>query len=494
MFAFSIRGVVRLVLAGVSVAVFAPGRVFSRVPNVILLVADDMGSADVGLTVGGVSVTPRLDRMAEEGRRFTSFYVSQAVCTASRASLLSGCYANRVSLQGALNHTSTNGIHPAEHLMPEMFKGKGYATAAYGKWHLGTVRAFHAMQNGFDEFFGIPYSNDNSKYHPSVRDMPPLPLYDGMEVIESDPDQSLFTRRTTERALDFMERNRERPFFLYVPHIMPHVPVFASREFEGKTGGGLYADVIRELDDSVGRVLDKVNELGLTNDTLVIFISDNGPFLSYGDRAGSALPFREGKLTTFEGGVRVPCVMWWPGRVPAGTVCEEPVMAIDLLPTFTGLVDGEAPRLKIDGKDILSLMMGKEGARSPHEALFFYAGTELQAVRSGKWKLHFAHRYLTVNGPPGRGGKPANYENMKPERIEKSGLDGIASRHGYKVEELPLSLFDLEADPGERVNVADQYPEVVERLSAMAVPVRAALGDSITGVTGTEIRPAGVAE
>lgn len=465
----------------------------ARHPNVILIVADDLGIADVGMKVKDVSITPRLDRMASEGRRFTSFYVSQAVCTASRASLMSGCYANRVGLQGALNHTSPNGIHPDEHLMPEMFKDAGYATAAYGKWHLGTVIAFHAMQNGFDEFLGIPYSNDNSKYHPTIRDMPPLPFYDGMKVVETDPDQALFTRRTTDRALDFISRNKDKPFFLYLPHVMPHVPVFASKDFEGSTGGGLYADVIRELDNSVGKLLDKVDELGLAKDTLIIFTSDNGPFLSYGDRAGSAKPYREGKLTTFEGGVRVPCIMRWQGTVPAGTESDEPVMTIDLLPSFVEMIQGKAPTLKIDGRNILPLIKGEPEASTPHEALFFYAGTELQSVRSGKWKLHFAHRYLTVNGPPGNGGKPANHANMKPESIEKSGLDGIASRHGYKVEQLPLSLFDLEADPAESINVADQHPDVVKRLSELAVPVRQDLGDSITGITGSGVRPAGVA-
>lgn len=463
-------------------------------PNIVIIVADDMGHADVSMQAGGRSITPGLDRMAAEGRRFSSFYVAQAVCTASRAALLSGCYANRVSLQGALNHTSRNGIHPDELLIPEILKEAGYATAAYGKWHLGTVPELHAMKHGFDEFFGIPYSNDNSKYHPTIRSMPPLPLYEGGQVIETDPDQSLFTSRITEHALDFIDRNKDRRFFLYLPHVMPHVPVFASKAFEGSTGGGVYPDVIRELDDGVGRVLDKIEQSGIREDTLVIFISDNGPFLSYGDRAGSAKPFREGKLTTFEGGVRVPCIMWWPGRIKPGTVCDEPVMAIDVLPTLAELVKGRSPSLKIDGRSILPLIDDEPGARTPHEALFFYAGTELQAVRSGKWKLHFAHRYLAVNGPAGTGGRPANYGNMKPESIEISGLEGIASRHGYKVENLPLSLFDLENDPGESVNVAAKHPEVVQRLSDLATPVREELGDSITGIGGKEIRPAGKVE
>lgn len=481
-----------ILLAATVAAVLVPCAASpARSPNIILIVADDMGAADVGMKVDGVSVTPRLDRMAAEGRNFVSFYVAQAVCTASRAALLSGCYANRVSLQGALNHTSRSGIHPDEYLMPEMLRDAGYSTAAYGKWHLGTVPELHAMRHGFDDFFGIPYSNDNSKYHPTIRTMPPLPLYEGEEIVENDPDQSLFTRRITEHALSFIERNRGQPFFLYIPHVMPHVPVFASDRFAGTTGGGLYADVIRELDDGVGRVLDKVDELGLKESTLVIFISDNGPFLSYGDRAGSAKPYREGKLTTFEGGVRVPCIMRWPGSVKAGSTCTEPVMAMDLLPSFVELVKGRPPARKTDGRSILPIIRGDAGAVSPHEALFFYAGTELQAVRSGKWKLHFAHRFLTVNGPPGNGGKPANYGNMKPESIEVSGLEGIASRHGYKVDQIPLSLFDLETDPSESVNVADDHPDVVKHLSGLAVSIRQELGDSITGIAGKEIRPAG---
>jgi arylsulfatase len=429
--------------------------------------------------------------MASEGTRLTSFCVAQAVCTASRAALMTGCYANRVSMSGALNHTSRTGIHPHETLLSEICKSRSYATAIFGKWHLGTLVEFGPLRNGFDEFLGIPYSNDNSKYHPIVRDMPPLPLYDGEQVVELDPDQSQFTRRFTERAVRFIEANRSRPFFLYVPHVMPHVPIFASEKFLGRSERGLYGDTIEEIDWSVGRILDAIGRLELDENTLVIFTSDNGPFLSYGDHAGSAAPFREGKLTTFEGGLRTPCIMRWPGRVPAGRVCDELISSIDLLPTVARLIGAGLPPKRIDGKDVWPLISGRQGAASPHEGFFCYAGRELQAVRSGRWKLHFPHEYLTVAGPPGRDGKPANFENLKPKSIQQSGIYGIASRHGYAVRRIELALYDLETDPGETRNLAGEHPEIVERLSRLAEAARADLGDALTGREGDGVRPAG---
>ena len=461
-------------------------------PNIVLVVADDLGYADLACYGAPRIRTPHLDRMAVEGTRFTSFYVAQAVCTASRVALMSGCYPNRIGMHGALNHTSRNGIHPDEWLLPEMLRACGYATACLGKWHLGTVARFSPTRHGFDEWFGIPYSNDNSKYHPVLAaEMPPLPLYDGEKVIEHDPDQSQFTRRFTERAVSFIERNADRPFFLYVPHVMPHVPIFASSEFRGRSQAGLYGDVVQELDWSVGQILATLDRLKIAERTLVIFFSDNGPWLSYGNHAGSAKPFREGKLTTFEGGVRVPCVVRWPGQVPAGRVSDEPIMTIDWLGTLTELVGGKAPEHKIDGRSFRSLLLGERGARSPHEALFFYAGAELHAVRSGDWKLHFPHPYLTTAGEPGRDGKPSNWGKTQPLAITQSGIEGIASRHGQRVERLELSLFNLRTDPGETRNVAAQHPQVVARLTKLAEPIRAELGDALTGIQGTGLRTAG---
>lgn len=486
-----LRALLALAAGLPSIARAAAGKASASPPNVVLIVADDMGWADLGCQ-GARFKTPHLDRMATEGTRFTHFYVAQAVCTASRAAIMTGALPNRVGLQGALNHTSRNGIHPDEWLLPEMFKARGYATLGTGKWHLGTRMMFNPLRHGFDEWLGIPYSNDNTKYHPVLAaEMPPLPFYDGEKVIEHDPDQAQFTRRSTERAIQFIERNAARPFFVYVPHIMPHVPIFASEKFQGRSGAGLYADVITELDWSVGEILAALKRLKLDERTLVIFTSDNGPFLSYGEHAGSAAPLREGKLTVFEGGVRVPMLVRWPGRVPAGRVSAEPFMAIDLLPTLTELAGGRAPTLKIDGRSVRGLWLGEPGAKSPHDALFFYSGGELQAVRSGPWKLHFAHAYLTTAAEPGRGGKPSNWGRLAPKSIQQSGVEGIASRHGYRVEQLELSLFNLEDDPGERRNVAAAHPDVVRRLSGAAERIRRELGDTLQKTTGSEVRPAG---
>ncbi len=466
----------------------------SRPPNVVIILVDDLGYADMGCFGAEKIKTPNMDRMASEGMKFTSFYVAQAVCSASRAALMTGCYANRVGMQGALNHTSKEGIHPEEFLLPEMCKARGYATAAFGKWHLGTDLLFNPLHNGFDEFLGIPYSNDNSKYHPSLaQEMPPLPFYDGLKVIETDSDQSQFTRRFTEGATSFIERHKDQPFFLYVPHVMPHVPIFASAAFRGQSSAGLYGDVVQELDASVGQILGTLKRCGIDQNTLVILFSDNGPFLSYGNHAGSAKPLREGKLTTFDGGVRSPFIARWPGHIPAAQVCDEPVMEIDLLPTIAGLIGGKLSDRKIDGKNILPLLEGKPGTKSPHEALVFYGGDELQAIRSGPWKLHFPHPYITVDGEPGRDGKPARFGQMKPKSITQSGIAGIASRHGYRVENIGLSLYNLNDDPGETHDVAKDHPEIVERLQKLADPTRKELGDTLLKVKGTENRPLGLA-
>jgi len=476
------RGRVVVLLALISCAEPRPA---SRPPNIILILADDLGYADVGCFGARGVRTPHLDRLAREGTRFTDFYVSQAVCTASRAALLTGCYPNRVGLQGALNHTSTTGIHEDEVLLSELFKSRGYATAVYGKWHLGSHPKFWPLRHGFDEFLGLPYSNDNGPLHPVVRDIPPLPLIEGEAVVERDPDQAQFTKRFTDRAVDFIGRNKGRPFFLYLPHVMPHVPIFASAAFRGKSEGGLYGDVIEELDWGVGQVLRAVARHGLEGDTLVIFLSDNGPFLSYGSHAGSARPLREGKLTTWDGGVRVPCLMRWPGRIPAGRSCDEPLMTIDFYPTLAGLIGSACGA--VDGKDVWPVLAGE--AKSPQEAYFFYSGEELQAVRSGVWKLHFPHDYLSPAEPPGRDGKPANFANLKPESIRQSGIRGIASRHGYEVRRTEVALYNLREDVGENRNVADRHPDIVRRLEGFAEKARADLGDALTGRKGAGLRP-----
>lgn len=480
------------VLLGMCLSLLFLSETLAAPPNIVLILADDLGYGDLGCYGSQKIRTPHLDRIAREGTRFTSFYVPQAVCTASRAGLMSGCYPNRIGMQGALNHTSKVGIHPDEWLLPEMLKDQGYATICIGKWHLGTVPELRATRHGFNEWFGIPYSNDNSKFHPVLAaEMPKLPLHDGDQVVELDPDQSHFTQRFTERAIAFIEQHREQPFFVYLPHVMPHVPIFASEKFRGRSGHGLYADTVEELDGSLGELLSALDRLKLADNTLVIFFSDNGPWLSYGEHAGSAGPLREGKLTAFEGGVCVPLLVRWPGQVPAGRVCDEPLLSLDWLPTITELVGGRLSTKSIDGRSAKPLLLGEAGAQSPHQAIVFYSGEELHAIRSGNWKLHFPHPYLTTAGAPGKGGKPSNWGQGTPLSIKDSSVQAIASRHGQKVAQLPLSLYDLNIDPGETNNLADQHPDVVARLKALAEPYRAELGDSLTGQVGSGVRSAG---
>jgi arylsulfatase len=479
---------VALCLSSVSAVRAAP---LPTRPNIVLLLCDDLGYGDVGCFGATDIHTPNIDRLAAEGTRLTSFYVAQPVCTASRAGLMTGCYPNRIGLFGALNHQSNVGIAGEELLLPEMLKSRGYATAIYGKWHLGHRDRFLPTRHGFDEFFGIPYSNDNGPLHGSQTGLPPLPVFENETIVGHDPDQSQFTRLFTERAVSFIERSHERPFFLYLPHVMPHVPIFASQKFQGRSRRSLYGDVVEELDWSVGQIMQTLERLGLNGRTLVIFTSDNGPFLSYGNHAGSAGPLREGKLTTWEGGVREPCVMRFSGVIPAGRVCDAPISTIDLWPTLAGLVGAPLPEKPIDGRDVWPLIRGEPGAKLPREAFYYYAGDQLQAVRWGDWKLHLPHDYLTSASPPGHGGRPADYENMKPEAMSVSGLRGIASRHGYVVRHQPLALFNLRDDIGEAHDVAAQHPDVVKRLLALAETARADLGDSLTKHTGNGVRPVG---
>ena len=459
-------------------------------PNVLFIYADDLGYGDLACYGAKNTRTPHIDRLAAEGTRFTSFYVAQSVCTASRAALMTGSYPNRVSMSGALNHTSPTGLHANERLLSELFKARGYATAAYGKWHLGHQPPFLPTRRGFDEFAGLPYSNDNGPLHPVTRGIPALPWYENEQITERDPDQSQFTRRFTDRAVKFIEKNRDKPFFVYLPHVMPHVPIFASEKFKGKSRHGLYGDVIEELDASVGDLMAALKRLGLEERTLVILSSDNGPFLSYGEHAGSSGPLREGKLTTFEGGHRTPFIVRWPGRVPAKRVSDEPLSTLDLYVTFAKMIGATLPNVKLDGTDVRPLLLGERGAKGRDE-FWFYSGDELHAVRQGDWKLHVPHEYLTVAAEPGRGGKPSNFANMKPQAIENSGIRGIASRHGYRVEKIELSLYNLKDDPGETRNLAAARPEIVAQLQEVVKRARADLGDSLTGVKGANVRPAG---
>ncbi len=449
----------------------APAAPQERLPNFVIVYTDDQGYQDVGCFGSPDIKTPNLDRMATEGRRFTGFCVAQAVCSASRTALLTGCYPNRVGILGALGPNAKHGIGDRELTLAQVVKQRNYATAIFGKWHLGHHPKFLPTRHGFDEYFGLPYSNDMWPHHPTAgKNFPPLPLIEGEKVVQTMPDQTQLTTWYTQRAVQFIEKNKDRPLLLYVAHNMPHVPLHVSERFKGKSARGPYGDVIMEIDWSVGEILKTLQRLDLDRNTLVIYTSDNGPWLSYGNHAGSAGAFREGKGTTFEGGVRVPCIMRWPGRIPAGTATNELAATIDVLPTIAKLIGVELPKDRIiDGRDIWPLMSAQPGANSPHDVYYYYWGQELQAIRSGQWKLHFPHSYPSLGEPRGSGGKPGPYVQKK----------------------IGQELFDLEADVGETTNVADQHPDVVKRLEDLAEQARDDLGDTRTKRKGKNVRPAG---
>lgn len=443
-----------------------------RPPNIVIIYADDLGYGDLGC-YGSKIPTPHLDRLAAEGCRFTSFYTAQAVCSASRAALLTGCYPNRVSIAGALGPKQRIGLHYDEVTLAELVKQKQYATAIFGKWHLGHLPEFLPQTQGFDEYFGLPYSNDMWPHRADLQpgSHPDLPLIEGLETIEHNPDQSQLTARYTQHAVDFIQRHKDEPFLLYVPQTMPHVPLFASERFLGGSPLGLYADVICEIDWSVGEILKALAEQNLDDQTLVIFSSDNGPWLSYGHHAGSAGPLREGKGTAWDGGVRVPCLMRWPGKIPAGRVCHEPAMTIDIFPTVARLTGAELPNHQIDGSDIWPLLTGdgEAEASAKRKPYFFYWNNELHAVRLGPWKLHFPHPYRSLD-KPGAGGVPGNYVQKQTE----------------------LELYELDHDIGEQTNVAADHPEIVKQLSELADAMRQTdLGDSLQNLPGPQVRPVG---
>jgi arylsulfatase A-like enzyme len=415
-------------------------------PNFVIIFTDDQGYGDLGCYGAKHVSTPRIDQMAAEGAKLTSFYVAAPVCTPSRAALMTGCYPKRVGMAtgsnfGVLLAGDTKGLHPDEITIAEVLKSAGYRTGMFGKWHLGDQPEFLPTKQGFDEFFGLPFSHDIHPFHPRQEHFkfPPLPLLDGDVVIEMDPDADFLTKRFTERAVKFIEKNKDHPFFLYLPHPIPHAPLHVSppfmegvpgeivaklREEDGnidyQTRDRLYRQAIAEIDWSVGQILDALQANGLDEHTLVLFTSDNGP--PRNSLHATAGPLRGHKGSTFEGGMREPTVVRWPGKIPAGKPNDELMTTMDLLPTFARLAGANVPADRvIDGRDVWPVLAGK--ARTPHDAFFYHAGNELRAVRAGKWKLH------------ARAGKPGE-------------------------------LYDLEADLGEKVNVMNDHPEVVKRLAA----------------------------
>lgn len=448
----------------------------NKTPNVVLIFLDDMGYGDLSVTGALNYQTPNIDRMAVEGTRFTNFMTAQAVCSASRAALLTGCYPNRLGLSGALGPGSKIGLNPDEETIADLLKGRGYATAIFGKWHLGDHPSLLPLNQGFDEYFGVPYSHDMWPLHPNQAkaNYPPLNIIEGSQPvkrIENLDDAAQLTTAITERATAFIRKNKNKPFFMYVPHPLPHVPLAASAKFSGKSGRGIYGDVMMEIDWSVGQILAELKKQGLDKNTLVIFTSDNGPWLNYGDHAGSSGGFREGKGNTFEGGQRVPCIVRWPGVVPAGRVSNKLMSTLDILPTVAALCGAKQPQRKIDGFNFVSVLKGDDAQTPRQQFLYYYRKNNLEAVRQGNWKLVFAHPGRTYEGfAPGTNGQPGELnENFS-----------IAS-----------ALYNLERDPGERYDVKDQFPEMVASLEKIAEAARADLGDDLQKRTGANVRPVG---
>jgi len=451
-------------------------------PNVVLILADDLGYGDLGCYGGTRAKTPHIDALAADGIRFTDFYAAQATCTSSRAALLTGCYPNRIGVLGALDHRATIGINPAETTLAEILHELGYRTAIVGKWHLGHRPEFSPLAHGFDEFFGLPYSHDMWPGNPAnSRYFPPLPLIDGRSSVTIDPLEAKLTSLYTERATTFIERSASGPFFLYLAHSLPHVPLRTTREGRGD----LYARVVEEIDDSLGKILATLKRTRVLQRTIVIFTSDNGPWLLYGDHGGSSGKLREGKATAFEGGVRVPCIVSWPGKIPGGRTSVEPAMNIDILPTVAALTAAvekrsaagkspasasEAEPAAIDGQDLSALLLGRRDAL-PERSLYFYWINQLHAVRRGRWKLHLAHTY---------------------HHVAQAGVGGRQGR--YETRRIGPALFDLARDPGEATDLAAQHPEVVEQLEQEAERARRDLGDDLTARKGAHVRPPGVAQ
>ncbi len=440
-----------------------PSRASGERPNFVVIFCDDLGYGDIGCFGTARHHTPNLDRMAAEGRRFTSFYVSSGVCTPSRASLMTGCYPRRVNMHQneaglcVLFPVSQKGLHPDEVTIAEVLQHRGYATACIGKWHLGDQPEFLPTRQGFDYYFGIPYSNDMGTNQGPGR--PPLPLLRNEEVIEAPADQNTLTRRYTDEVISFMREHRDEPFFVYLPHTMPHNPVHASDEFRDASDNGRYGDAVEEIDWSAGQILAALKALDLDDKTLVLFTSDNGAASRWGGANG---PLRGWKGSTWEGGMREPCIARWPGHIPAGTECDELASTMDLLPTFAKLAGTQAPQDRIiDGKDIWPLLAAQAGAKSPHEAFYYYQMDQLQAVRSGKWKLHLP---------------------LKPKK----------RNWGAPEPEAPLQLFDLHTDIGEQHDVSGDHPEVVDRLMALTEEAREDLGD--VDRPGRNQRPAAFVE
>ncbi len=436
----------------------------SRRPNFVLILCDNLGWGDVGCYGSTKHRTPHIDRLASEGMRLTSFYVTSGVCTPSRASIMTGCYPRRVNMHmsdtggSVLRPVSTKGLHPDEVTIAEVLKSRGYATTCIGKWHLGDQPEFLPTRQGFDEYFGIPYSDDMT---PRVGQIwPPLPLMHNEKVAEAPVDRHLLTKRYTAEAIDFMKRHQDEPFFVYLPHAMPgstRAP-FASEAFRGKSANGPFGDSVEELDWSTGELMAAIKNLGIDDRTLVIWTSDNGAPRRTPPQ-GSNRPLGGWGYTTREGGMRMPCIVRWPSRIKPGTECDELLTSMDFLPTFARLAGAQLPPDRVvDGKDAWPVLAGESGATSPHAAFYYYHVDRLQAVRAGKWKL-----FLPI----------AEGEPNRTRDLDRS---------------TPL-LFDVATDVAESKNLAKENSDVVQRLMVYARQAIADLGDGTE--SGQNQRPAG---
>jgi len=482
---YTVMGVFIVLLLALFSGFSADQKEKEKLPNVVLIFMDDMGYGDLA-SYGAINYeTPNLDKLAMEGMRFTNFYAAQAVCSASRAGLLTGCYPNRIGISGALMPWAKIGLSDKEMTIAELLKQKGYATGMAGKWHLGYQKQFLPLQHGFDEYLGLPYSNDmwpvdfdgtpitKKSPKPWKAKYPQLPLIEGNEKIKEIrnlDDQGSLTTIYTERAIDFIKRNKDKPFFFYLAHSMVHVPLGVSDKFKGKSKQGLFGDVMMEIDWSVGEVMKALKENGVEDNTLVIFTSDNGPWLNFGNHAGSAGGLREGKGTSWEGGQREPCIVKWSGVVPEGVINNKLSATIDILPTLAAITGSELPDHKIDGVNILSLFKGEKNANPRDYFYYYYRKNSLEGIRMGHWKLVLPHSYRSYKGVlPGNDGFPGKYAK------DSTGL----------------ALYNLRRDPGEHYDVKELYPDVVDDIMILVGQAREDLGDELTGYEGKNRRSAG---
>lgn len=450
-------------------------------PNVVIIFMDDLGYGDIEPYGAQPYKTPHLSRLAAEGMRFTQFYAAQGVCSASRSALMTGCYPTRIGIHGALMPWSTMALNPDEETIAELLKQQGYKTGMVGKWHLGSRVPYLPLQNGFDEYFGLPYSNDMwpvdydgtpVTHNSNKGKYPPLPLIEANKTIETIvtlDDQAKLTERYTQRAVNFIKKNRNNKFFLYMAHSMPHVPIAAGKKFAGKSKYGLYADVMQEIDWSVGKVMKTLEQYNLRKNTLIIFTSDNGPWLNYGDHAGSSGGLREGKGTHWEGGVKVPCIMSMPNTISAATISNALASNIDILPTIAALCKTKQPAKKIDGINLLPLLKSVQNATGRNSFVYYYDVNNLKAIRNDRWKLVFPCKFRTYKK------FPFGYNGFPGRVIDDS---------------TELALYDLMHDPGENYDVKEKYPEVTSELTKIADQYRNQLGDGLTKIRGSEVRPA----